>query len=390
MNRMKLLALLALLGTFCSCRSSNPSIDSSTPIGAQGPGRAPASVPVVRVVSQKLDITVRLPGELHPYEVVAVYPKVTGFVKWIGVDRGSHVRDGELIACLEAPELVSQRLEAQAKLQSAQAQLVAVQARLASDEGTYQRLKTASTTPGVVAGNDLAVAEKNAEADRAQAKAAQENVNAAQQALLSVAEMEAYLQVKAPFDGIVTERNVHPGALVGSAGALGVTVPMVRIEMLSRLRLVVPIPENYVAGIPEGTKVDFTVPSYVNQIFSGTVARISHALDPATRTMPVELDVKNPTGRLAPGMFAEVQWPVRRPWPTLFVPISAVARTTERAFVVRVRDGKTEWVDVKTGAVSEKLIEVFGELKENDEVALRATDELRPDTSVSPQLARPK
>jgi RND family efflux transporter MFP subunit len=198
--------------------------------------------------------------------------------------------------------------------------------------------------------------------------------------------MEAYLQVRAPFDGVVTERNVHPGALVGSAGAPGVTVPMVRIEALSRLRLVVPVPENYVAGISEGTTVNFTVPAYVNQIFSGPVARISHTLDVATRTMPVELDVRNPSGRLNPGMFPEVLWPMRRSRPTLFVPVSAVARTTERVFVVRVRDGKTEWVEVKTGAVSDKLIEVFGDLKENDEVALRATDELRPGTLVSHNL----
>src|SRR5207244_13602658 len=175
------------------------------------------------------------------------------FVKSIDVDRGSRVRSGQLIIRLEAPELVSQRAEAQSKLQAAEAQLAAAQAKVASGENTYQHLKAAAATPGVVAGNDLFISEKAAEADRAQVKALQENVGAARQALQAVTETEAYLQVKAPFDGFVTERNVHPGALVGPAGVTGAALPMVRIETLSRLRLIVPVPENYAAGVPEGT-----------------------------------------------------------------------------------------------------------------------------------------
>ena len=103
--------------------------------------------------------------------------------------------------------------------------------------------------------------------------------------------------------------------------------------------------------------------------------------------MPVELDVANSSGKLAPGMFPEGLWPVERPEPTLFVPASAVARTTERTFVVRVREGKVEWVDVKLGATSGILTEVFGDLGEGDEVAARGTDELRPGTRVNTRLA---
>jgi multidrug efflux pump subunit AcrA (membrane-fusion protein) len=106
-----------------------------------------------------------------------------------------------------------------------------------------------------------------------------------------------------------------------------------------------------------------------------------------TRTMPVELDVNDPSGRLDPGTFSEVLWPVERPNPTLFVPSSAVATTLERVFVVRLREAKADWVDVKTGATSGSLIEVFGDLREGDTVALRGTDELRPGTMVSPRPA---
>ena len=349
--------------------------------------QAAPNIEVAKVTAQKLSITVHLPGEIEPYEAVAIFPRVTGFVKSITVDRGSHVRAGQLMAQLEAPELVAQRSEAQSKLQGAKAQLAAAEAKVASDESTYEHLKAAAATPGVVAGNDLFVAQKTTEADRAQVQSQQQNVEAAQQALQAVTETEAYLQVKAPFDGIVIERNVHPGALVGPGGAASAANPMLRIETLSRLRVVVPVPENYAAGVPERMKVDFTVPAFPGRIFHGIIARISHAVDVKTRTMPVELEATNPHAELSPGTFAEVLWPVRRKYPTLFVPTSAVATTLEHVFVVRIRDGKAEWVDVKTGATVEKMSEVFGDLHEGDTVAARGTDELRPGTAVSVQTS---
>lgn len=378
------IALCAALGLLSSCGKDDAASAKAAP------PESVAKVQVVKVVSQKLAMTVHLPGEIQPYEEVAVFPKVTGFVKSITVDRGSHVKVGELIARLEAPELVAQRAEAQSKLQAAQAQLAAAEAKVASDQGTYEHLKAAATTPGVVAGNDLLVAEKSLEADRAQFKGQQENVGAAQQALQAVTQTEAYLQVRAPFDGVVTERNVHPGALVGPAGGPGVAAPMLRLETLSRLRVVVPVPETYAAGVPEGTNVEFTVPAFPGRVFAGKIARVAHSVDEKTRTMPVELELTNAKGALSPGTFSDVHWPVRRSYPTLFVPTTSVANTLERVFVVRVRDGKAEWVDVKTGATVDKTVEVFGDLHEGDLVAVRGTDELRPGISVSAQEASGK
>jgi RND family efflux transporter MFP subunit len=332
---------------------------------------------------------VRLPGELQPYEVVAMYPKVTAFVDSISVDRGSVVKTGQLMARLVAPEIAAQRAESQSKLQGAEAQRGEGEARLASDESTYQRLKAASATPGVVAGNDLEVAQKAVEADRARLESLREGAQAARSALKSVSEIEGYLQVRAPFDGVVTERSVHPGALVGPASGSAMGVPIVRVEKTSRLRLVVPVPEKYVAGMTEGTVVPFSVPAFPNQAFSGKVARIAHSVDVKTRTMPVELDVTNTDGRLASGMFPEVLWPVRRAQPTLFVPTSAVARTTEAIFVVRIRDGNVEWVNVQTGEPDGKLTEVFGDLHAGDTVAVRGTDELRVGTRVTAKETAP-
>jgi RND family efflux transporter MFP subunit len=348
------------------------------PVAAAGP----PVLDVVRVVQQPIDVVLAMPGELNPYETVAVYPKVTGFVKSIRVDRGSRVRSGELMAELEAPELVAQRAEAQSKLQAAEAQLAVARSKADADASTYERLKAASATPGVVAGNDLVLAQKAVEADQSQIAAAQQTAEAARQALQAITQMEGYLRVTAPIDGVVTERNVHPGTLVGPNSGPAAATPMVRVVHNARLRLVVPVPEAYIAGVTRGGTMSFTVPAYPGQTFEGTVARIAQAVDVRTRTMAVELDVMNRDGRLAPGTFCQVKWPVRRPGPSLFVPSGSVASTTDRTFVVRIRDGKTEWVDVKTGLASGPLMEVFGNLQPGDVVAVRGTDELKAGTEV--------
>jgi membrane fusion protein, multidrug efflux system len=372
------LALSSIIGLCNSCGSNTDS--SAANANAQNPPSP--TVEVVKVASRKLAIEVHLPGELQPYEVVAIYPKVTAFVDSISVDRGSIVKSGQLMVRLIAPELAAQRAEAQSKLQGAEAQGVEAEAKLASDDSTYRRLKAASGTPGVVAGNDLEVAQKAVEGDRARVEAAQKSVQAAEASLKSIAEIEHYLQIRAPFDGTVTERNVHPGALVGPSGG-SVPLPLVRVEQTNRLRLIIPVPEKYTAGMTNGAKVEFAVPAFPNQTFSGTVARIAHSVDVKTRTMPVELEVSNTGGRLASGMFPEALWPVRRSDPTLFVPVSAVARTMEATFVIRILNGNPEWVNVHTGEVDGKEIEVFGDLHEGDDVALRGTDELRPGSRVN-------
>ncbi len=265
----------ALAGSISACVScSSNSGSSATAASAQGPAAPAPSVEVTKVLSKKLAIAVRLPGELQAYEVVAVFPKVTGFVDSISVDRGSVVKAGQLMARLVAPELAAQRAEAQSKLQGAEAQRVASEAKLASDESTYQRLKAASATPGVVAQNDLEVAQRTVDGDRARLEAVRESADAAKSALKSVTEIEGYLHVRAPFDGVVTERNVHPGALVGPASGSGTNVPLLRVEETARLRLVVPVPEKYVAGMTEGAEVEFSVPAFPNQTFSGKIARI--------------------------------------------------------------------------------------------------------------------
>jgi len=335
------------------------------------------TVEVVPVTLQKLATVFTLPAQLVPFQSVDIHPKVTGFLEMIRVDRGSRVRKGELIIRLSAPELLSQRAQAESALRATEAQLTTAQAKLASDNGTYLHIASAAKTPGVVAENDVMVASQTASADQGQVHSAENNVAAARDALRSVTQLESYLNIYAPFNGVVTTRNLHPGALVGPASGQSGTIPIVQIVDTGHLRLVVPVPEAYVGEMQVGQQVAFTVPAYPGQTFHAPIARISHDVELNTRTMPVELDIRGTDDRLSPGSFSSVQWPVHRATPTMYVPVSAVTNDQQRTFVERVRDGKAEWVDVVTGLSVDGNIEVFGDLKAGDQVIRNATDAIR-------------
>ncbi|HEU5352013.1 MAG TPA: efflux RND transporter periplasmic adaptor subunit [Terracidiphilus sp.] len=383
-----LLFILLACGTLWTCAVGVAGCGSSRRVSAVTVRAQPAPAPVdtVSVTSRRLSMSIQLPGELQPFEEVRIFSKVSGFVQWIGVDRGSRVKKGELLATLTAPEIVAQKSEAEARVLSAENQRIAGEAKLAADQTTYERLKSASATPGVISDEELNIAQKAAEADKARVVSLRNTTDAARASLRSAREMESYLRITAPFDGVVTRRNVHPGALVGPAGGSGAQASMLRVEEVTHLRLIVSVPEIYVAGVEKGAKVSFTVPAFPGRTFSGTVARMADSIDATTRTMPVEMDVWNPGIELASGMFPSVSWPVRRSAETLFVPQSAVTRTGDLSFVLCARHGKIEQVSVTTGAAVDGMTEVFGSLEAGEEVVLHPSDDLRTGAAVLPHL----
>jgi RND family efflux transporter MFP subunit len=237
-------------------------------------------------------------------------------------------------------------------------------------------MKKAAETPGAIAGNELIQSQQQVDAAKALLNSRLQASRAAAAAVRSLKDLQSYLRIRAPFEGVVTDRMVHPGALVGP----GNDVPLLVIQQVSRLRLVVPVPEEDVSGIVNGAAVPFQVPAWPERIYTGKVARISRALDRKTRTMPIELDVNNRDGSLAPGMYPTVKWPVQRARASLFVPKTSVVTTTERSFVIRDQNGHAEWVDVKKGIGEGDLVEVIGNLKPGDRVVKRATDEIREGT----------
>jgi len=348
-------------------------------IASAGQAWPQSNVQLVPVVSRTLSRTVDLPGEFAPFLTVSLHAKVPGYVERMLVDRGSVVKQGELLAELTAPEMQARIAEAEYRVQSAEADQAQAEAQLAASQAVSERLKKASETPGAVAGNELIQAGKQVEAAQALVRSREQASRAAEATLRTEKDLAAYLRITAPFDGIVGDRLVHPGALVGP----GNDAPLLVLQQISHLRLVVPVPEADTGGIASGAKVEFQVPAYPDQTFSGTVARIAHALDQKTRTMPVELDVINRNGLLSPGMYPAVHWPVRHARPVLLVPKTSVVTTTERTFVIRDQNGRAEWVDVRAGAAEGDLIEVIGTLHAGDQVVRRATDEIRDGTPLS-------
>lgn len=358
------------------------------------------SVDTVLVERKQLERTIRIPSELAAFREVEIYPKVQGFVKRIDVDRGSIVKRGDTLIEIVAPELNANYREAQAKYDGVQSSLAEMdakvgsmiaeeeqaQAQLAADQANYQRILMAAKTPGAVAPADIEAAEKKVQGDQAKVRSAHQMVNATRSALSaekdrsrsvaegvrSVKEMKDYLIIKAPFDGVISERNVHEGSLVGPSGS---KPPMLKIEQVSKLRLLVPVPETSISGVKVGENMKFSVSSYVGKEYIGKVSRISHELDRKTRTMIVELDVSNIDKTLEPGMYAEVMWRMTRPYETLFVPATAIVSKEDKTFVSRVVGKKAQLVPVSRGMAMGKLIEIVGNIHEKDEVVLNPTDE---------------
>ena len=335
-----------------------------------------------KVVVQNADRTIRLPGEFAAYQRVSIYARVASFVEDVHVDRGSVVKRGQPLVTLSAPELAAQAAESESKAQAVLLQLAEAEAKLVSARTTASMLKEASRTEGAVSASEVILSEQALQAAQAVKSAVENSAKAARSAADAVKELASYLNVRAPFDGIVTERFVHPGALVGPATA-GASAPLVTLEQNTRLRLVVAVPEAHVSGITKGGTVSFAVPAFPGEEFAGTIARPAQSLDTRTRSMLVELDVPNPQAKLATGMYADVVWPVRRRGSSLAVPATAVVTTSERTFVIRARAGKAEWVDVRRGAAVGDMVEVFGGLQEGDVVVKRGNDEIRQGTPLT-------
>ena len=330
------------------------------------------AVETATVTAQAGQRTIVLPGELVPFQSSALSARVTGFVENVTVDRGSIVRQGQALATLAVPELAAQTAEAQSRILLAEARQAEAQSKLTTVTSTLERLKRAAATPGTVAGLDVLRAEEDVTAARAALQTQVQAVEGAKAALNAVRALEQYRTIVAPFSGRITERLVHPGALVGPT-----TGPLLRLEQISRLRLIVPVPEHSLGLVSTGRPMQFRVPAHPGRTFTAKLARSAGSVDAKTRTMAIEGDVDNAAGILAPGMFPEISWTIVREKPGLLVPATAVVTTTERTFVIRVVNGKAEWVSVTKGAAAGDQVEVAGDLKPGEIVVKRASDEIR-------------
>src|ERR1035438_8471766 len=194
---------------------------------------------LVAVISKTISHTVELPGEFQAFQSVQIHAKVRGYVERVLVDRGGVVKRGDLLAELTAPEMQAQIAEAESKVQAVESERLQAMAQLAAAQSTSDRLKQASETPGAIAGNELIQAQKQVEAAQALVQSKQQASRAAEAFVRAQKDLESYLRITAPFDGVVTERLVHPGALAGPGAGPSADPVMLVIQDVSHLRLVV-------------------------------------------------------------------------------------------------------------------------------------------------------
>jgi RND family efflux transporter MFP subunit len=314
------------------------------------------------VASHPLTAMVKLPGEFKPYEIVAIYPKVTGFVKEIPVDMGTRVRKGQVLMTLEAPE-IEQHLQA-AKARYAQAQAVYL-----NSQDRYERIRKTSATPGAVSPYELESARSKMKADEATVQAEKANV-------ATFEASKAYLTVTAPFDGIITERNIHPGALIGP-DARSADKPVLVLQQEKKLRLIVYVPESLSGKVDEKAEVLYEVTGNPGKVYHAGITRYSGAIATGMRSEAYEMDIVAADGVIKPGMFAEVQLRLRAASNAFVVPASAVVNATTGKYLVAL-DGqrRTRFLQVKEGISSNDSIEVFGALTGKEKILLKPTSDI--------------
>ena len=360
-----LLSPLALFLCICSTGCGSGTTNPATVATVGSPDTT--TVQTLMLSKGRLTSTMTRPGQLLPFQSVDLYAKVNSFVKAIYVDVGSRVKKGQLLATLEAPELQAATDESASLLQTQEAAWRA-------SEATYDRLYKTSKIPGTVSPNELELALAKRDSDSAALAAARSHY-------LGTADWQSYLQVRAPFDGVISTRIIYPGAYAGPAGK-GSSIPLMTLQQQRRLRLVVDIPEAATAYFHNQDTLHFTVQTLPGRVFTATVTRMAGALDLQLRTEQLQMDVVNDKGLLLPGMFAQVNLDLTNSDRQFIVPLSAVTANSKRIFVIRVSDGKAEWVTVQKGREADGKVEIFGDLKPGDQLVAAATDELKGGTLV--------
>lgn len=365
------------------------------------------TVGVTKVERRPLERQLTVSSELVPFQEIDVYAKESGFVQNLLVDYGSHVKKGQLMAVLEIPELQALLQQDRAAVKSmedqvtnATNQLSRVQAQHKVLHLEYTRINNvAETKPGLVAqqevddveGRDLA-AEAQVEAAKSTLEAAKSNMAASEAKLEHDQAIYSYARITAPFSGIVTQRYANLGTLMQSGTNSSTNVlPLVRLSQEDLYRLVIPVPESYVAFIKTGDKVNVRVPA-LNKDFPGKVARFSFEVHDSTRTMHTEVDVANPTGELFPGMYAEATLTLNRTGDVLTVPVQVIDREGTRSSVYIVDpSNRIQIREVTLGIEGDSAnnAEILSGLHEGDEVVVSDRSGLKEGEVVHPEIVPP-
>lgn len=389
--------ILLMSMSLCACRSRKTQ--------AEDPANAP-HVAVVKVARQDLTSTLEIASELQPFQEIDVYAKVAGYIKKLNVDWGTRVKQGEVLAILEIPELQQQVQQDEAAVRRSEQDLARSREDLARAQSsytvahvTYQRLTDVQRTrPELMAQQEVDVAQgKDAEAGagvsaaKDSQAAAEEGIASAKALLEKDKAMFAYARIVAPFDGVVTRIDAYTGALLpaGTSTNSGNSA-LCHLSQVNLLRLVIPVPERAVPDIRVGETVAVDV-SALKKTFSAQIVRTADQIDSQTRTMHTELNVPNPNYELVPGMYASVKIPLHTAAHVLTLPIQAVVSNTAGEGSVLVVDSShhIENRTVKLGLESATDYEIISGLQEGEMVVFGEQDQYRPGQLVQPNLAGP-
>lgn len=305
------------------------------------------------------EYTITIPGELEPNEQVSLYAKIEGFVKSMQVDIGDYVKKGQLLAVLEAPEL-NQRFVSDKSAEQ----------KVFSDyqyaKQNYERLLEASKTEGAVAVLELERAKSAMNSAKSAYEASKAQTGHSEQ-------IQIYLRITAPFSGVITEKNVSEGALVGPSSGQ----PIFRLAQEDKLRLKIALPEKHAASVRDSMKVNFTVNSQPGENYEAMLSRSSRLINRTDRSMTLEFDVRNLEQELNGGEYAQVKLNLQRKAPTFWVSENSILRTQSGLYVFILNDNHIRKIPIKEGIRLENKIEVFGDFKEKDQVVIKPTEQIK-------------
>jgi RND family efflux transporter MFP subunit len=360
------------------------------------------TVAAVRIGRGDLAQVLTIAAEFRPFQEIEVHAKVAGFLKSITVDVGDRVREGQLLATLEVPELQDEIRQDEAAVKRAAEEINRAQADLERAQSAHEVAHLSATRladvmkarPNLIAQQDIdeatgrdRVSEAQVATAQAALAAAREQLEIAKAAQSKTQTLFGYARITAPFAGVITHRYADTGAMI-QAGTSSQTqaMPVVRLSENDRLRLVIPVPESAVSRIHLGQHVDVAVQS-LRRTVSGAVARFSDRLDTETRTMRVEVDVPNANLELVPGMYADASITLDQATGVVVAPVQAVDRTEAGSHVLVVGlDGKLDARTVTIGLEADDRVEVKTGLSDGDVVVVGSRAQLKPGTMVVPRL----
>jgi RND family efflux transporter MFP subunit len=325
---------------------------------------AQSALPAVSVVSPKQTAPTNeiiLPGNVEPFITSPIYARTNGYLKKWYFDIGAHVKQGQLLAVIQTPEVDQQLQQARSNLLTAQANL-----ELASITKTrYQ---------GLLKSN--AVSQQDVDNAVGTYNANQAIVGADKAAVEQYSALVSFEKVYAPFDGVITARNTDIGDLINSGSSSNVKTDLFHISQPGKLRVYVNVPEEYSQGIKTGMTADLSLAEFPGRKFQGQLVRTAEAINVTTRTLLIEIDVDNPTGTLLTGSYAEVHLAVPTQASTFLLPVNTLIFRSQGLHVGVVKNGKVVLTPITPGHDFGNEIEIVAGLAANDQVVINPPDSI--------------